>query len=188
MRFAILMLASTALATALGGCNIQSGSGVDPNEVVDGGAPPICTLGTKWSEVEANDSCKSTWTQQDSGSTFADSACGGVTSTLAISITGDEVSVIQTDSSSGNDCTYEGTISADCSSVSGSYTCSETGNSGDWSATIEGAEPVSSSSGSSSSGSSSGGGATAPTIIDSGSSGSAHADGSAGGSGAGTGH
>jgi hypothetical protein len=96
-------------------------------------------LGAVWNEIEANGACMSKWTRQGSTSMFTDQqgAPCSVTASLTITITGSSVSVSRTNSSDSNDCTYTGMLSADCSSVTGTYTCTrDNGAAGKWSATI----------------------------------------------------
>ena len=96
-------------------------------------------LGAVWNEIEANGACMSKWTRQGSTSMFTDQqgAPCNVTASLTITITGSSVSVSRTNSSDGNDCTYAGVLSPDCSSVTGTYTCTrDNGTAGKWSATI----------------------------------------------------
>ena len=96
-------------------------------------------LGAVWNEIEASGACMSKWTRQGSTSMFTDQQgppCN-VTASLTITISGSSVSVSRTNSSDTNDCTYTGMLSADCSSVTGTYTCTrDNGAAGKWSATI----------------------------------------------------
>ena len=122
-----MTLAAIGVSPFLPGCSSNSSSTTcsDP-------------LGTVWNETEALGECPSTWTRQGIGSMFTDDqhSCG-VTATLTISIIGNSVSVSRTNSSDGNDCTYTGTLNADCTSASGTYSCTQNNQlSGPWSATI----------------------------------------------------
>ena len=96
-------------------------------------------LGRVWDEHEYFDQYHGTWTRV-SGSSFTASWTGptSVTADLQISVVcvqGGAVSVIRTNSSDGNDCTYTGTYDGS-SGVSGTYTCIHAAGPFDWHATI----------------------------------------------------
>jgi hypothetical protein len=105
----------------------------------------FCNLGEIWSETEGSADCGATWTRQCDSSTFTMSQqeCNGhpATGTLVITTSGMDVSIARTDTSDQYSCTYSGTFSLDCETVSGSYSCALPGqgpiNDGEWSATIE---------------------------------------------------
>ncbi len=99
-----------------------------------------CQLGSTWSETESNGTCSSTFTRQGLTDSFLMSqtcGAGSLTADLTIMFSGSDVTISRTNSSDGNECTYSGTLSGDCQSVSGTYTCT-TGYAGAWSATISG--------------------------------------------------
>jgi hypothetical protein len=96
-------------------------------------------LGAVWNEIEAHGACVSKWTRQGSTSMFTDQqgAPCNVTASLTITLSGSSVSVSRTNSSDSNDCTYTGMLSSDCSSATGTYTCTrDNGVAEKWSATI----------------------------------------------------
>ncbi len=97
-------------------------------------------LGSVWNETESDEPCASTWTRQGATPMFAAvqaSPCH-VTAMLTIAVSGSSVSAYWTSSSNGDDCNYIGTLSADCSSASGVYTCTGAdAASGTWNATIK---------------------------------------------------
>jgi hypothetical protein len=103
-----------------------TGSAVCPN-----------ALGTVWKETDVGGQCTSTWTRQGTTSMFTDAQaapCKG-TGTLNIVVDSGNVSAYFTSSNNGSDCDYIGTMSADCSSASGVFSCTSGG--GQWSATIQ---------------------------------------------------
>jgi hypothetical protein len=58
--------------------------------------------------------------------------------TVTVTVSGADVAAYWTSSSNNDDCEYLGMMNADCSSVSGVYTCaSGDAASGTWSATIQ---------------------------------------------------
>jgi hypothetical protein len=95
--------------------------------------------GEIWNDIEASGNCHGTWTRI--GQTHVFSAVWSdckVTATLDITITGLQVSIVRTESSDGNNCTYQGTLSADGLSVAGTYSCTLNPPSNpNWNATIE---------------------------------------------------
>jgi hypothetical protein len=104
-----------------------------------GSPSSVCDLGTVWNEVEANGDCNSTWTREGQSDTFDDSQpdCG-VIATLSFSVSGNDIQIARTNSSDGNDCTYQGTFNTACTAASGTYSCANNVNAGPWSATIVG--------------------------------------------------
>jgi hypothetical protein len=92
-------------------------------------------LGTVWNVNESG--YRGEWTRQGTSSSFK-AVWGTTTADLTITRSGNSVTVSRTNSSDGNDCTYTGTIQADCKTVSGTYHCKRhTPKEGaTWSATI----------------------------------------------------
>ena len=118
---------TTSSGTSSGaGADAGQGSGTCPNP-----------LGTVWKETEVGAMCTTTWTRQGTTSMFTAvqaAPCKGM-ATLNVVVSGGNVSAYWTSSNNGNDCDYIGTMSADCSSASGVFSCSS--GSGQWSATIQ---------------------------------------------------
>lgn len=114
-------------------------SGTSSDMATDAGNGCPNPLGTVWNETESDGSCATTWTRQGSTSTFTSAQVPPCheTATLTVVVSGTNVSAYWTTSSDGEDCNYFGTLSADCSTASGLFTC--TGNdaaSGTWKAAI----------------------------------------------------
>ena len=108
----------------------------------DAAGPPGCPnpLGSVWKVTEMQSQCTSTWTRQGTTASFVDKYDAPCTNmaTVTVTLSGTDVAAYWTSSSDNDDCQYLGTMNADCSSVSGLYTC-DSGNaaSGMWSATIQ---------------------------------------------------
>jgi hypothetical protein len=97
-------------------------------------------LGSVWTVTESGRPCTSTWTRQGTTSTFTykQGAPCNVTATLTVTITGPNVAAFSLDSSDNADCDYLGSLSGDCASAMGVYTCLVMGGaSGTWTATIQ---------------------------------------------------
>ena len=104
--------------------------------------PPGCPnpLGSLWKVTETDNSCGSTWTRQGSTAVFVDQedAPCAVMATVTVTLSGADLAAYWTSSSDNDDCQYLGMMNADCSSVSGVYTCdSGDAASGMWTATIQ---------------------------------------------------
>jgi hypothetical protein len=117
-------------------------SSSDAGPPVDVAGPPGCPnpLGSVWSVTESDNACASTWKRQGSTSTFTDTQAApcNVTATVTLTLSGTDVAAYWTSSSDNDDCNYLGTMNADCSSVSGVYTCAGgDAASGTWQATIQ---------------------------------------------------
>jgi hypothetical protein len=113
------------IATILFSLFVLSG----PFATANGQTRQGCDLGTVWDEFEVG-GWNGTWTRRGNSSTFDAvyrlSGYEDVISVLNISISGNSVSISRTDSSgesSMSSCRYEGKISSDGVSVSGSYSC-----------------------------------------------------------------
>jgi hypothetical protein len=115
----------------------DAGAAVD-----DAAGPPGCPnpLGSVWNVTESDNQCASTWKRQGSTSTFTDTQAApcNVTAMVTVTISDTDVAAYWTSGSDNDDCQYLGTMTADCSSVSGVYTCaSGDAASGTWMATIQ---------------------------------------------------
>jgi hypothetical protein len=104
--------------------------------------PPGCPnpLGSVWQVTESDNPCGSTWTRQGSTVMFVDKENAPCTTmaTITVTLSGANVTAYWTSSSDSDDCQYLGTMSADCSSVTGLYTCdSGDAASGMWTATVQ---------------------------------------------------
>ena len=117
-------------AFARGDGTAEKKIGDDTTDVDDG-------LGTKWYETEYYGRNKGTWTRLGTTSKFK-AKWSGLTADLDIRRDGNTVTVIRTNSSDGNDCTYTGTIQPNGKTVTGTYKCEKyTPPEGlEWSATI----------------------------------------------------
>jgi hypothetical protein len=125
-----------------------SESATSSGNVADTGAggetddAPDClnSLGLVWTVTESGRQCTSTWTRQGTTSnfTYKQAAPCNVTATLTVTITGPNVAAFSMNSSDNADCDYLGSLSADCTSAMGVYTCLVMGGaSGTWTATIQ---------------------------------------------------
>jgi hypothetical protein len=97
-------------------------------------------LGLVWTVTESGRQCTSTWTRQGTTSnfTYKQAAPCNVTATLTVTITGPNVAASSLNSSDNADCDYLGSLSTDCTSAMGVYTCLVMGGaSGTWTATIQ---------------------------------------------------
>ena len=104
--------------------------------------PPGCPnpLGSVWHVTETDNPCGSTWTRQGMTAMFVDKedAPCAVMATVTVTLSNTDVAAYWTSSSDSDDCQYLGTMNADCSSVSGLYTCdSGDAASGMWTATVQ---------------------------------------------------
>jgi hypothetical protein len=122
-------VANDAIAADAGAAD--SGVGGDAGGDSGGNAG---VLGSVWKEVEANGRCHGVWIRVNGTSNFTASwADCNVTALLAMSLDAGQVAISRTNSSDGNDCQYQGTISGQA--ASGTYTCAKQGI-GTWTAAI----------------------------------------------------
>jgi hypothetical protein len=118
------------------------GGPASPSDSGSSFGPPGCPnpLGSVWRVTETDNACGSTWTRQGSTVMFVDKddAPCAVMATVTVTLSNTDVSAYWTSSSDNDDCQYLGTMSSDCSSVTGLYTCAAgDAASGMWTATIQ---------------------------------------------------
>ena len=95
-------------------------------------------LGTGWIETESG--WNGTWTRRGTSDVFDASWNGGVVrAVLVIHVVGVTVTIERRNSSDGNECNYQGTLTPDGREAGGSYSCTNGGRNVPWKATIVGA-------------------------------------------------
>jgi hypothetical protein len=113
-------------------------------------APRAPDLGTSWQEVEDNYDAEgntavkgvhATWRRRGKTNVFEAHWDGGVTAVATITSHGSSVHIARRHSSDGNDCDYDGQLSADGTQVAGTLRCGAFGPF-NWSATIIKGEKV----------------------------------------------
>ncbi|MBI1745106.1 MAG: hypothetical protein HYR55_00780 [Acidobacteria bacterium] len=95
-------------------------------------APITADMGTVWDEEESG--FHGVWRRRANSNTF-DARWGGITAVLEITFQGNRVSIKRRQSSDGNDCDYDGTLSG--RTVSGTYHCTKYPGPWKWKATIK---------------------------------------------------
>lgn len=107
----------------------------------EGRTPPKSgnPLGRVWHVLESG--WAGTWTRRN-GSNIFDAVWtegdGRVTAVMTIVRTGERLQIERTNSSDGNDCTYEGTVGPDGQTVEGHYSCTKHPGPFPWKGTISG--------------------------------------------------
>jgi len=107
----------------------------------EGRVPPKSgdLLGRVWHVSESG--WAGTWTRRDATNVFDavwTDRGGRITAVLTISRSGNQVRIERTNSSDGNNCTYEGTVGPDGQTVQGQYGCTKHPGPFPWTGTISG--------------------------------------------------